>query len=171
MNVATQQVDIYSHERAGLMERLCVLAGVTTYREPVGSFTAPTGKMPTAHVLAAALAFARNHSGKARDIGPDVLEALVLGHMTDNAQHITNKLAAALLDVSARMHRLDRRLLAEACRRVAKACAEGVPAERLNGIPAPDWRFIDTFGTRTLWASAEQTLCEVSRVLRSDGVL
>jgi hypothetical protein len=91
--------------------------------------------------------------------------------MTDNARYITNKLAVALLDVSARMHRLDRTLLQKACYSVARACVEGTAAEPLKGIPAPDWRFIDTFGTRTLWASAEQTLCEVARVLRSDGVL
>ena len=167
MNVATAiQGDIYSVERAGLLERLCVLAGVTAWREPVGGFTNRAGKMPNAHVLAAALAFARGHSGHARDVGPDILEALVLARMTPHVDNITSKLAHALLDVSGRMHAIDRRTLDKGCFRVVRGCIVGQPVERMPGITAHDWRFIETFGTRTLWASAEQTLAEVARVLR-----
>lgn len=167
MNVAVQaQQDIYSTERAGLMERLCVLAGVTAWREPVGGFTNKATRIPHEHVLAAALAFARDHSGKARDVGPDILEALILARMTSHADNITNKLTFALLDVSARMHQIERARLRKGAYRVVRGCVLGVATERMPGITAHDWRFIDTFGTRTLWASAEQTLSEVARVLR-----
>jgi len=165
MNVAAQQVDIYSHERAGLMERLCVLAGVTTYREPVGSFTAPTGRVPNAHVLAAALAFARDHSGLSRDVGPDILEALVLQRITIHADNITGKLGCALRDVSTRMRSIDYTVMRHACHRVLAGCVYGKEAVRTKGVTAHDWRFIETYGTRTLWASAEQTLNEVKRKL------
>jgi hypothetical protein len=165
VNVTAEQVDIYSHERAGLMERLCILAGVTTWREPVGGFTNKPGKIPPEHVLAAALAFARDRSGKARDIGPDILESLVLGKLGDRGEYITTKLLHALLDVSARMHAIHRPTLRKACRRVVVGCVEGVPVERINAISAHDWRFIESLGTTTIWNSAEQTLKEVARAL------
>lgn len=159
------QIDVHSTERAGLMERLCVLAGVTAWREPVGGFTNKAAKVPNEHVLAAALAFARDHSGKARDIGPDILEALVLASMTTHVSNITTHLMRALLDVSARMHAIDRRTLRKGCYRVVRGCVLGRTVARIPGITAHDWRFIEVFGTRTLWASAEQTLSEVARVL------
>lgn len=159
------QVDVHSVERAGLMERLCVLAGVTTWREPVAGYTNKAGKVPNEHVLAAALAFARDHSGHARDIGPDILEVLVLGRETGAMEHITTKLMNALLDTSTRMHTIERRSLRKACYRVVRACISGRPADRINSITAHDWRFIESLGTNTLWTSAEQTLKEVARVL------
>lgn len=159
-------VDTHSTERAGLIERLCVLAGVTAWREPVQGFSTFRDSVPREHILAAALAYARNHSGKSRDVGPDILEALVLQRMTDHVPNIETKLVFALRDVSRRMTEIDPRVLRASVFRVIQACVSGLPSEPAPRVTLRDWAFIETFGTRALWSSAERTLAEVKRTLR-----
>lgn len=167
MKVA-ERTDIYSHERAGLFERLHALAGAgTTWREPVGSFA--TGfradTVPREHTLAAALAFARDHSGPARDIGPDVLESLVLKRVVD-MDRMASELMRALVDMSHTLAMVDRSILRRAATRILTECATGTEAERPKGMKANHWNAASSLGIRLLWASAGETLRAATEALR-----
>src|SRR5690348_12928939 len=120
MVTTAKQIVIYSHERAGLIERLAVLAGQTTWREPVGSFGngMRPDTVPQAHTLAAAMSYAQRRIPEvedlrrvvmrrdATDIGPDVLECLVYQRVV-NGHRIRVQLVRALRDMSKRLARAD----------------------------------------------------------------
>lgn len=177
MNVAAQQVDIYSHERAGLMERLCVLAGVTTYREPVGSFTAPTGGVPHAHTLAAGLSYARRrvpdvdtlHQLVMRqdptDIGPDVLECLIYQRVV-HGWRIRTQLVVALRDMSSKLARAKIEHVRACCLPIIRECSTGIEECKPEDVPERIWIPASSLGIRLLWASAGETLRALGEKLR-----
>lgn len=170
MAIATQ-ADIYSHERAALIERLCILAGQTTWREPMGSFAQGLrpDTVPQAHTLAAGLAYARRrlpavdelHRLVMRvdptDIGPDVLECLVYQRVINGLQ-IRRQLVKALRDMSKKLARAKDAHLMACALPIIRECATGIEAERPDTVPSHVWVPASALGIRLLWASAGQTL-------------
>lgn len=65
-----------TNSRPTFRERVYALAGHSTWREPVGSFTSQASQIPSDHLVAAALAFGRRNP---RDIGPDIAFDIVTG--------------------------------------------------------------------------------------------
>jgi len=165
------QADIYSNERAGLIERLAVLAGQTTWREPVGSFGGGLrpDTVPQAHTLAAGLSYARHRipdvdmlhglvmRADPTDIGPDVLECLVYQRVV-NGHRIRIQLVRALRDMSAALARADESHLHKCALPIVRECATGLEADKPFGVPAKVWIPASSLGIRLLWAAAGETL-------------
>lgn len=180
MNVAVQpqQQDIYSAERAGLMERLCVLAGQTTWREPVGSFGGlRPDTVPHAHTLAAGLAYARRRLPEVQemrrvvmrvdptDIGPDVLECLIYRRVV-NGWRIRTQLVLALRDMSAKLARSKVEHVRACGLPIIRECATGIEETKPDGVPAHIWVPASALGIRLLWAAAGEALRATAEKLR-----
>lgn len=165
------QVDVHSAERAMLIEKLCVLAGQTTWREPVGSFAEGhrPDTVPQAHTMAAGLAYARRRIPDVdemrrivmrvdpTDIGPDVLECLVYQRVV-NGQRIRMQLTRALRDMSSKLAKADEDHVWKATAPILRECATGVEAGKPFGVPKEVWNPASSLGIMLLWASAGQTL-------------
>lgn len=177
MVTIAKQVDIYSHERAGLMERLCVLAGQSTYREPMGSFTSPQGGVPHAHALAAGLSYAQRRLPEVQDmrrvvmrrdptdIGPDVVECLVYRRVV-NGLRIRAQLVRALRDMSGKLARAKENHVRACCLPIIRECATGMEEPRPAEVPPGVWIPASALGIRLLWASAGETLRALAEKLR-----
>jgi hypothetical protein len=179
MTTATAQTDIYSHERAGLIERLCVLAGQSTWREPVGSSGGGLrpDTVPQAHTLAAGLSYARHRIPDAdtlhglvmradpTDIGPDVLECLVYRRVVHGSR-IRIQLVRALRDMSRTLAQADEDHVHKCALPIVRECATGVEADKPFGVPAKVWLPASALGIRLLWASAGETLRALAEKLR-----
>lgn len=179
MKVAIQaQGDIYSAERAGLMERLCVLAGQTTWREPVGSFGGlRPDTVPHAHTLAAGLSYARRRlpdiedmrrfvmRADPTDIGPDVLECLIYKRVV-NGIRIRIQLVRALRDMSGKLARAKEDHVRACGLPIIRECATGIEEPKPAEVPTAIWVPASALGIRLLWASAGQTLRAVAEKLR-----
>ncbi|MGY3265824.1 hypothetical protein [Lysobacter sp. HA35] len=86
------QSDTHTYERPAFRERVMALAGSSTWREPVEGRGTDTRRIPTVHLVAAALAFGRRGP---TDIGPDMACDLAtdrIGH----AVRITRELRIAM---------------------------------------------------------------------------
>lgn len=180
MNVAVQaQQDIYSTERAGLIERLCVLAGQTTWREPAGGFGQGLrpDTVPHAHTLAAGLSYARRRlpavdemrhlvmRADSTDIGPDVLECLIYKRVV-NGMRIRIQLVRALRDMSGKLARAKEDHVRACGLPIIRECATGVEEEKPAEVPSAVWVPASALGIRLLWASAGQTLHALAEKLR-----
>lgn len=163
----TQQSDIFSNERAGLLEKLGALAGVTTWREPTTGYTNKAGEVPYAHILAASLVWWSGQDGY-DTISGHILASLVLQRLPDGRAYddTLNAMVRALSDISRRLALVDRRVLRYGCKQVWLQCALGVQAKRPSGLGARDWIAVDALGTRTLWSSADQGLNRMADALR-----
>lgn len=175
----TQQADIYSHERASLVERLCVLAGQTTWREPAGGFGQGLrpDTVPHAHTLAAGLSYARRRlpdvdemrrfvmRADPSDIGPDVLECLIYRRVVHGVR-IRLQLVRALRDMSGKLARAKEDHIRACALPIIRECATGVEELKPAEVPTHVWVPASALGIRLLWASAGQTLRELAEKLR-----
>jgi hypothetical protein len=166
-NATTRQTDIFSTERAGLLEKLGALAGMSTWREPGAGYTNKAGQVPYAHILSAALVWWAGQDGY-DTISGHILASLVLMRLPDGRAYddTLSAMVRALTDISSRLARLDRRVLRHGCKQVWMQCAIGTHAKRPSGIGARDWIAVDALGTRTLWCSADQGLSRMADALR-----
>lgn len=149
------QIDIYSDERASLREKLDILNGRSTWREPRTHGGSRMDNTPHEHNLAAAMAYARKCNPN--DIGPDILECLIYRRIVHGGE-IATQLVRALADMSARLARTDRQVLRLAACAVIHECATGEEIERPKGVPKDIWVAASALGIRLLWASAGATL-------------
>lgn len=173
------QRDIYSTERAGLVERLCILAGQTTWREPVGGFGSGLrpDTVPYAHTLAAGLSYARRRIPEVQemrhvvmrkdptDIGPDVLECLIYQRVV-HGMSIRLQLVRALRDMSGKLARAKVDHVRACGLPIIQECATGVEAVKPEAVPTAVWIPASALGIRLLWASAGQTLRDLADKLR-----
>lgn len=166
MNVETKiEADIYSHERATLREHLEVLNGRTTWREPDAGHSTVPRSVPYEHTLAAALAWARDHEAAGDDVGPDILESLVYRRRI-NTDRVCDALVKALRDISARLNRVDDRVLRRAAFVVFSECVTGMDASRPKGMRQVDWSVASALAIRLIWASAGQTIRRAAESLK-----
>jgi len=180
MNVAAPaQQDIYSHERATLIERLGVLAGQTTWREPQGGFGQGLrpDTVPHAHTLAAGLSYARRRlpdvdemrrfvmRADSSDIGPDILECLIYQRVVHGIR-IRLQLVRALRDMSGKLARAKEDHVRACCLPIIRECATGIEESKPAEVPTHVWVPASALCIRLLWASAGQTLRELAEKLR-----
>ena len=179
MNVAAApQVDVFSTERAGLLERLCKIAGSTTWREPRDTDYVPKlDPMPVEHTMLGAMSFAHRRlpsedefhqlvwTRDPTDIGPYVLECLIYKRVVHGSA-IRIQLVRALRDMSRVLARADETHVWKSALPIIRECATGREADKPAGVPAKVWIPASSLGIRLLWASAGQTLRAVAEKLR-----
>src|SRR5690348_15050801 len=170
MQTTAHQVDIFSHERAGLMERLCRIAGQTTWREPRDTdYVPPVDSMPVEHTMMAGLSFAHRRlpskdefhqliwTRDPTDVGPYVLECLIYRRVV-NGNLIRIQLVRALRDMSKAIAKADESHVWKSALPIIRECATGIEADKPSGVPAKVWNPACSIGIRLLWASAGETL-------------
>jgi hypothetical protein len=179
MNTTTAaQVDIYSTERAGLLERLCRIAGQTTWREPRDTdYVPPVDPMPVEHTMLTGISFAHRRipsedefhrliwKRDPTDIGPYVLDCLIYRRVV-HGREIRVQLVRALRDMSKRLAKADEDHVWKAAMPIIRECATGVEADQPTDVPDKVWIPASSLGIRLLWASAGQTLRALAERLR-----
>lgn len=149
---------LWSTDRPEFAERIAKLGGTSTFREPWGGSSGTADRMPDAHAVAAALAFARQGP---EDIGPDVAYCWVL--QTDAYRRkVTTMLAHALRSHHSRW-RASERLSA------AEAAWDAMVWERSTPKPAgasKDWDAMLLACCCVMHDAAWDSLAEAERVYR-----
>lgn len=161
MNAAVAQIDVYSHQRADLLERLGCLVGGTTWREPSGGGTNMI-ELPMAHRFAAALAFARECNPA--DTGPDILEALATGTQRHRIR-IVAELTAALWLQQRRAKKYPK-VLPQIAADAFMGCCGVLPKGKPIGVKPEDYAAIIAVAEEMLWQAAERALRKLRRKLR-----
>jgi hypothetical protein len=156
--------DEFSNARAGFAERVAKLAGGTTYREPVGSFGTSADRMPDAHAIAAALAYARR--GRA-DIGPDIAVAIATGSIAHRTR-IVMELSAALLASTGKVGERTADSLLIISAHCYLFVVTGRPqGPRPLGVADRDYALLRSLGEGILWQAAEAALARAKKAYRS----
>ena len=157
--------DTHNHgERPRFEERMARLCGESTYRMPVAGRSTQDKPIPAAHMIGAALAFARLGPN---DIGPDVAYDLVT-ERTGHAARVCRILAEAMGRDRARAVRRNRGWLACACWASYTWAVHGGPfpmALRPTEVREDDWIVLVEAGRRILWAEAEQAMDRAERAM------
>jgi len=152
MTATPDQVDIYTHERAGFAERLGRLAGRAQQYEPrAGRGT--HGSLPDEHAIAACLAMARRGP---TDIGPDIAAAIYCqshAHRGRIVGELTAALAATMRAARKYPHQLP--LIAAQSYLLVLGVDE---ARRPIGVSARDFEALVSFGASILWQAATDSL-------------
>ena len=155
--------DEFSHARAGFVERVAKLAGGTTYREPVGGHSTSGDRMPDAHAIASAMAFARRGP---TDIGPDIAVAIATG-TTAHRTRIVMELSAALLACTGRVgERTADSLVIIAAHCYLFVIGGQQKNERPLGVAERDYTLLRSMGEGILWQAAENALSRAKRAYR-----
>jgi len=157
------QIDIYSNERAGLIEQLGILTGGTTWREVFRGSHSTADNMPQAHKLAAALAYARETDPS--NIGPDILEAMATGTQV-HRRRIVGELTAALRIGTGRLAARNMDHLLQIAADAFLACVGVLPKGRPQAVSARDYNALTALGERILWRAADEALTALARKLR-----
>lgn len=156
---AAAQRDTYTHDRATFAERVMALAGGSTWREPVEGRGSDTGRVPTVHLVAAALAYGRR--GR-EDIGPDIACDLATGRM-GHAVRVTRGLRVAMGRDRSRLVRRNVRWL----QTVAECGYMLAMGQRV--LPCPDGMDVDEYtllaeaARRILLRTADEAVAEAER--------
>lgn len=153
-NRGQRMTETFSYDRASFAERAAKLAGVTTFREPVGGRGTKHDHMPDEHTIAACFAYSRRGE---RDTGPDIAVAIITG--TDaHAEKIVRELASALMDGLGRRATGKYRDI----RRIAAACylraVRGTVLDPPEDIDERLWKIASVLGDRVLWQAADESI-------------
>lgn len=171
MNAAQPaQFDTYSTDRGSLIERMAILAGKTSWREPAqGSSTVTADRVPWEHVLASATVWLREHRLCQDDVTGEILHALAI---MDMPRPIENRcvaaLAKALADMSAMCARMSVQQpgLLDACTRVVlRKCVTGADLPYPPRATRSMVGFFDAFGATLVWRQATEGLRRAAKVL------
>jgi hypothetical protein len=155
--------DEFSHVRAGFLERIAKLAGGTTYREPIGSYGTGGDRMPDAHVIAAAMAYARRGP---TDIGPDIAVAIATGS-TAHRTRIVMELSAALLASTGKVGERTSNFLLMIAAHCYLFVVTGTPqGQRPLGVSERDYLLLRSIGEGILWQAAEAALARAKKAYR-----
>ena len=157
--------ETFSYDRAGFAERAAKLAGMTTFREPVGGRGTKRDHVPDEHAMAAAFAYSRQGPN---DIGPDIALAIITGTHA-HGDRIIRELAAAL------MAGLGNRATGKtaAIVRVAAGCylraVCGSGGKKPDGLTDRQYELARILGESVLWRSANEALFRAERAYRVAG--
>ena len=152
---------LWSNERPEFCERVAKLAGGTAYRTPVAGRGTGADRLPDAHAIAAALAFARRG---ANDIGPDVAYCWVL-----RCDTYRNKVVRKLADA---LRCREFRAVYQWRLTAAEAAWDAMIWNRSSARPADAPRLYDELllaAVGTLYRSAWDTLAEAERRYHREG--
>ena len=157
--------ETFSYDRASFAERAAKLAGMTTFREPVGGRGTKHDHVPDEHAIATCFAFARQGPN---DIGPDIALAMATGTQA-HANRIVRELAVAIF----RGLGFREKAQAEALYRVAAGCylraigARGT--KKPDGMTDRQYQLAALLGDSVLWQQANEALFRAERAYRSEG--
>ena len=157
--------ETFSYDRASFAERAAKLAGMTTFREPVGGRGTKHDHVPDEHAIATCFAFARQGPN---DIGPDIAVAMATGTHA-HANKIVRELAVAIF----RGLGFREKAKAEALYRVAAGCylyaVSGERGRQPDGMEKRQYQIAYTLGDRILWQAAEESLFRAERAYRQEA--
>lgn len=184
---AVKSEDIYTHERAGLWERMHKVLGRGCWREPdMPSAQAMTqreqAEAAMMHALSAARAWqdrrAREGATRwtvqdeiacrvldAQDVGPDILASLLFCQPI-NGVRVARYLAAAIVEFKPALARITSGTLADGVWSVFMAQVRGTKAKRPRSMRWADWQTVEQQGCRLLWISGEQTMRGIAEMLK-----
>jgi hypothetical protein len=169
------QTDIYSRERAGIIERLTSgLHPSARWRDPreqsaVSFRTDPT---PLAHTLAGACVWLRNRKTGRNDVSADLLWCFVMQeHCEAERQRVVCALVAAWLDMHTAVAKHARTpaglaSVQKAARMLVERCVTGVDSGQKIPVHWQLWRKMQESGERMLWELADTASRRASRALR-----
>lgn len=170
--------ETFSYDRASFAERAAKLAGMTTFREPVGGRGTKRDQTPDEHTIAAAFAYARKMVWDERlgeyipdkhDIGPEIAVAIITGTHA-HGDRIIRELAAALmagLGKRAEGHATDILRIAAGCYLWA---VSGERGRQPDGMEKRQYQIAHTLGDRILWQAAEESLFRAERAYRQEAI-
>lgn len=184
---AQASADIYSHERAGLWERMHVVLGRGCWREPdMPSAQGMTQREQAEAVMMHALSAARAWQARrlregatswtvqdeiacrvldAQDVGPDILASLLF-RQSVNGPRVTRHLASAIVEFKPALARMMPGLLADGCWAVFMAQVHGTPPKRPRAMRWEAWQTVERQGASLLWISAQQTMRGIAEILK-----
>jgi len=151
--------ETFTHERADFRERVMTLAGCSTWREPVEGRGSDTRRVPTVHLVAAALAFGRRGPD---DIGPDIACDLATGR-AGHAVRVARGLRIAMGKDRSRLVHRNRHWLQV----VADSGYMVAMGQRI--LPCPEGMDVDDYcvlveaARRILLRAADESLAEAER--------
>lgn len=152
----------FTTERATFEERMARLCGESTYRQPVEGRSTQVKPIPQAHIVAAALAFARQDP---KDFGPDVAYDLATGR-TGHGARVCRLLAEALGRDRSAVIRRNRPNLHIATWAAYTWAVHGGPfpqALQPGEMGANDWVVLVEAARRILWAMADEAVTRAER--------
>ncbi len=166
----------YTYDRASFAERAAKLAGVTTFREPVGGRGTRRDQTPDEHSIAAAFAYARKmiwdeqlgeYVPDPHDVGPDIAIAIITGQAA-HRQKIVTELAAALMSGLGRRSKG----CAESIIYVAADCymrvVTGKGIGKPEGMGDKPYEIARTLGDCILWRAADEAMHRAERAYRME---
>jgi len=169
--------ETFSYDRASFAERAAKLAGMTTFREPVGGRGTKRDQTPDEHTIAAAFAYARKMVWDERlgeyipdkhDIGPEIAVAIATQTQA-HGERIVAELAAALmagLGYRANGHTSDIVRVAAGCYLQA---VFGVGTQKPEGLTDRQYELARILGDSVLWTSANEAMFRAERAYRHEG--
>lgn len=152
----------FTNERASFEERMARLCGESTYRQPVEGRSTQVRPIPQAHVISAALAFARQDP---KDFGPDVAYDLATGR-TGHGARVCRLLAGALgRDRSAVIRRNRPHLHVATWAAYTWAVHGGAFPNALqpSEVSGDDWVVLVEAARRILWVMADEAVGRAER--------
>lgn len=160
---ARSSPDLYSYMRSSLIERMAVLAGTTSWREPLAVWTPGAGSdVPWEHVLAMATVWLRENRRDALDVSADILYGIAVMEMPQAAENrCVVALGCALADMSGMCARMSEQApgLLDACSRtILRKCVTGREWPYPPRATAQVIKYVDDRGARIVWAQATQGL-------------
>lgn len=155
----------YTYDRASFAERAAKLAGMTTFREPVGGRGTKHDHVPDEHAIATCFAFARQGPN---DIGPDIALAVATGCIA-HADRIVRELAVAILSgMGLRGEGHPAAILRVAAGCYLRAMGQSATAKP-DGITDRQYQLAALLGDSVLWQQANEALFRAERAYRSEG--
>lgn len=154
---------LWSSDRPEFCERIAKLAGGTTFREPWAASGGDTSdKLPDAHAIATALAFARRGP---QDIGPDVAYCLVLKSDTYKGKVSRKVMESSIPHNKRTTATVDVFLKGFVC--AWNTLIYEKPDKRPHYIGLPEWEATVNFCLNLLYSSAWDSLSTAEKSYRN----
>jgi len=148
-----------ANSKPSFRERVCALAGHTTWREPTGAGTSHIRSIPSDHMIAAALSFGRRD---ANDIGPDIAYDRATGHV-GHKNRVCLALGKAMAADRSRLVRRNRQYIAVVAW-AAYCVVVGLPVvPRPDAVRGDDWADLVAAAAYILETLAEDALSLAAR--------
>lgn len=169
------QVDIYSRERAPIVERLQAMHSRSTWRDPETLWTPLETRLentPFAHTLAGACVWLRKRKTGQHDVSADLLWCFVMQeHCAEESMRVRNALVAAWVDMHKSVAELARTLpgltaVERAAALLVQSCITGTaPGEKIP-VQWKQWQKMQESGERMLWSLADLASKRAESALR-----
>lgn len=170
------QVDIYSHERGAIIERLTTgLHPHAPWRDPREISAGKTWRVdntPFSNTLAGACVWLRKNTSGQHDVSGDLLWCIVMQeHCDAEAEHVSVALKHAWLDMHTGVAMLGRtptglRSIERAAAILVSQCVTGIPTKRKIPVQWKQWKAMHDSGERMLWGLVDRAARRAVAALR-----